>query len=134
MPITHPSQPQARPASVISTAASHSPLIALHRLVLILDEFRKIAPEMPLQQAITLLTVAAHPGETVSEVARLSGNTLSSTSRHIEFFGPRNTAKDLGLEMVVYDYSAVDRRKKVVVMTPKGQRTVNSLIDLINRT
>lgn len=108
-------------------------LVALHRLSLILDEFRKVYPEMPMQMAASLITVAVNPGLTVTEVAKLAGNTLSSTSRHMEVLGPYNEVKKMGLGIIEYSYDAADRRRKVVVLTPAGTRVFKTLVDLINR-
>lgn len=108
-------------------------LVSLHRLALILDEFRKVYPEMPMQMAASLLTVAANPGLTVTDVAKAAGNTLSSTSRHMEVLGPYNETKKMGLGIIEYSYDAADRRRKVVVLTPAGERIFNSLVDLIKR-
>lgn len=108
-------------------------LRALHRLNLILDEFRKVYPGMPVQMAVTLLTVAANPGLTVTEVSKKAGLSMSATSRHMEVLGPWNEIKKTGFGIIDYGYDAEDRRRKVVVLTQAGARAVNSLVDLINR-
>lgn len=100
---------------------------------MILEEFRKINPEMPLQQALTILTIAAEPGMTVSDLAKKAGLTLASVSRHCEALGPANPAKGVGLGIIAYDYSPTDRRAKIVNLTPAGHRAVRSLIHLITK-
>lgn len=108
--------------------------VALGRLVMILDEFRKVNPEMPLQQALTILTIAMEPGLTVSDVAKKAGLTLASVSRHLEALGPHNPSKGVGLGLVAYDYSPTDRRAKVVSLTAAGLRSVRSLIHLVSKS
>lgn len=105
----------------------------LNRFMLILEQFRQIDAEMPLQQVITLITVALNPGVTVSEIARIAGNTLSSASRHVEALGPYRPAKKKGRELLIDDYDAVDRRAKIIHLTPKGVLVIKSLLNFLSR-
>lgn len=104
---------------------------ALNKLVLILEEFRKIDQEMPLQMAITLLTVALEPGSTISDIAKVAGHKLASTSRHVEVLGPWRPAKNKGKGLMVDDYADMDRRRKVINLTPNGFRVIKTLIHLL---
>lgn len=114
--------------------SNHQPdLVALGRLLLILNEFRKAYPEMPIQVAATLVTVAHHPGLGVTELANLSGNTLASCSRHLETLGPYNEVKKTGLGLIEKGYSPKDRRKQIHTLSPSGESLVRSLVDVINR-
>lgn len=114
-------------------AASDLPLTpeqreALGKLVLTLEEFRKVEPDIPVQQVITFLTVALHPGSTVTALASLAGTTLSSASRHVENLGPYRPVKKKGKGLLVDDYDANDRRLKGIKLTPGGVRIVKSLL------
>lgn len=114
--------------------SNHQPdLVALGRLLLILNEFRKAYPEMPVQMAATLVTVAHYPGLSVTELANLSGNTLASCSRHLETLGPYNEVKKVGLGLIEKGYSPSDRRKQIHNLSPAGASLVRSVVDVINR-
>lgn len=117
----------------MTQAPSPTERTALLRLILILEEFRKVNPEMAIQQALTLLTAASEPGLTVTDLAKKAGLGLASTSRHVEVLGPHRPAKNIGLGLLSDDFHDTDRRRKIIRLTPAGQRTVKSLIDLINR-
>jgi DNA-binding MarR family transcriptional regulator len=106
---------------------------ALNRLLVILEEFRKVDQKMPLQQAITLITASLNPGSTVSDLAKLAGNTLASASRHVEALGRYREVKDVGKELLIDDYDAIDRRVKVVNLTSKGVAFIRALMVHLQR-
>lgn len=110
--------------------------VALNRLSLMLNEFRKLDPEIPVQQLSTFLAVAMEPGITVTDAGTKAGVGLGSVSRHIDVLGkPRTTAagRTVGLSLLVATPDPVDRRRKTVALTAKGQRIADTLLDLLKR-
>lgn len=105
--------------------------IALHKLRLIAQEYRKASPEMPTQQQLILLTIAENPGSTLTEIGQRTGMLIAAVSRHIGALGPYRPAKKIGLELITDGYADDDRRKKVVHLTAKGCAVVDSLIHLV---
>jgi DNA-binding MarR family transcriptional regulator len=106
---------------------------ALYRIALILEEFRKVSPTMPVSTALTLVTIAMEEGQSITEVANRSGIPLATVSRHYSQLGPVNPTEPKAWELIEYPNDLMNRRKKTVRLTPSGQRTIRSLLDLINR-
>lgn len=104
--------------------------ITIDRVVRILEEFRKHYPEMPIQTGITLLTAAVNPGITVLELGKKAGIAKSAISRHMETLGPHNPAKDIGLGLLSLDYDLMDRRKKLVNLSPTGMKLIDAVIEI----
>lgn len=104
--------------------------ITLDRVVLILAEFRKHYPEMPIQMGITLLTAALNPGIPVLELGKRAGLARAAISRHLETLGPHNPAKDVGLGLVSLNYDLLDRRKKLVHVSPAGMAVIGAVIEI----
>lgn len=100
-------------------------------MILVLEEFRKESPEMPIQQALTFLRIAEEEGETVTDVAKRAGLVLASVSRHVEVLGQFRPAKDIGLSLIDDQYHPTDRRRKVLTLTDKGRGLVNRVVSHI---
>lgn len=104
---------------------------ALRKLLRLLEEFRKLDPEMPLQQAVTFVEVALRPGISVTELSDRVGQALSSTSRNVAALGEVNRNRQQGHNLVVAKEDPLERRKKIVSLTPKGRRVAETLITLL---
>lgn len=105
---------------------------ALYKLTLIVEEFRKIDPELPMQQALTLLAIAAEPGLTLKDYARQVGVSEAALSRHVQLLGTPGVDPKGKYGMVVAKYDTVDTRRKITLLTDKGHRSVAALIKLTN--
>lgn len=103
--------------------------VTLDRVVLILEEFRKHYPEMPVQMGVTLLTAALNPGLTVLELGKKAGIAKSAVSRHMETLGPHNPVKDVGVGFLSLDYDLRDRRKKLVHVSPAGMSVIDAVLE-----
>ena len=99
-------------------SAEEKALIA--KLMLIMNECRKAEEDITTPQIATLLTIAAHPGESLTQIAALSGVLLGKCSRHVD--------KLRKLELIYDDYDAINRRRKVLTLTEKGERTIETLM------
>lgn len=105
---------------------------AIRSVALILNEFRKVHPEIGTQQCMTLLAIAEEPGLTVTELSRKTGIGLASMSRHIEILGPHRALKGVGWGLVQDDSHPTDRRRKVITLTAQGWRIIRSLEHIIS--
>lgn len=106
----------------------------LYRLDLLIDELRKVNPEMPIQQMKTLVSIAIEQGRTVTDIANGASLGLASTSRHIEALGEPTKKTPKALDLVVADYDVMNRRNKIVTLTPKGATVVKSLLHYMRPT
>src|SRR5262245_35557529 len=85
-------------------------LNSLGRALNILEPFRELRRDMPLQYVYTFLLVARNPGKTVMEYAKMAGVSQSVMSRHLLDIGPRNRNMEQGFGLVEYAPSPMDLR------------------------
>jgi DNA-binding MarR family transcriptional regulator len=95
----------------------------IRQLNYVVDEFRKIGAEMPMQQAASFLTVALREGMTITEIAQLTGQTSASATRNIQTLGKTLRGKP-GLELVVVRPDPTDGRRKSVHLTRTGEALI----------
>jgi len=100
---------------------------AARKLTAIVEEFRKLNPEMQAQQMAIFIAVAGKPNCTITEIAAMIGHPASSVSRNVAALSKYHRKGMLGLDVVVATEDAMDRRHKRVNLTPKGQRVWQSL-------
>jgi DNA-binding MarR family transcriptional regulator len=98
----------------------------LTRAILLVEEFRKIDPEMPMQVALVFLQIAKKPGVNLRELVATTGLGKSSMSRIVALL-----SKEFGKGLVTYREDLADRRNKVIHLTPDGDRTLRSVLHLI---
>jgi len=103
----------------------------LQRLIRAAEEFRRLDPDMPTQTALTLLTIASSPGLTVREVQERLGFAPSSASRNVAALSDRNRHGQPGLGLITYRVNPTDYRCKQLFLTPKGQRFINTVINIL---
>lgn len=94
----------------------------LSKAIVLVEELRKIDPELPMQVAHVLLLIAKHPGICQREIAARANIAKSSASRIIDSL----SAKGRGLVSATED--TIDRRVKVLMLTDQGHRVVRRII------
>lgn len=94
----------------------------------LLSRLREVDPDMPMAQAYCLLLIAADEGLSLKELATRANIGMASASRYVSAFGvpPRSGSKGLGLVTARED--PLERRKKIIKLTPKGKATINNLL------
>lgn len=103
-------------------AANNNRSAAIHRSLLLLEEFRKINPEMPMQVAATFLVIAEHPRISFKEIGVLTGQSASATNRNVALLGGK-----YGVELVRYGRDPQDARNNIAWLTPLGERLATSI-------
>lgn len=96
-----------------------------------LEEFRKIEPDMPLQMAATFLTVANEEGITMKTLGERLGISQSSCSRNIAALSKFHRLNKPGHDLVCATEDPVERRRKIVKLTPKGKRVAEALLEIL---
>ncbi|KRE03562.1 hypothetical protein ASE63_25985 [Bosea sp. Root381] len=96
------------------------PESALTKAIGLVEELRKIDPELPMQVAHVLLVIARYPGLCQREVAARTQIGKSSASRIVEGLSGR------GLISATED--SIDRRVNVLMLTDQGHRVVRRIV------
>ena len=100
---------------------------ALSQTLQVLEVFRDIDPTMQLGAAVGFVHVALEEGISVSEMAHRVGVELSSGSRYQQYFGKVDRARKPGKDLMSDPVDPNERRRKMLRLTPKGQRIVSKL-------
>ena len=103
----------------------------LMRVFQILEEFRKIYPDMQMQTASVFVTIALNEGITMKDLGQRTGLAQSSCSRNVALLSEWLKHNKPGYGLVVAQEDPVERRRKIIHLTPKGQRVAASLDMLV---
>lgn len=104
---------------------------ALSRLRTALGAFQTIDSNMPIQIAVSFLTVALNEGKSLREYGELLDAAQSTMSRHLLDLGPRNRKKEPGFGLIEQRSSDDDMRRNVYTLTAKGRALVQTLNQLL---
>jgi DNA-binding MarR family transcriptional regulator len=95
---------------------------SIQKLVAVLEEFRKLDPEMQVQVMLTFLQASLHEDKSMTELSRILDVSQSSASRNILAFTELNRWKQPGFNLLTYAEDRLgDARRKVVSLTAKGR-------------
>lgn len=97
----------------------------------LLEEFRKLDPEMQMQTAQAFIYVAIHPGTTMKQLGDALGISQASCSRNIAALSKWHRLDRPGHDLVVAQEDPAERRRKIVTLTPKGKRIAKALLDIL---
>lgn len=98
----------------------------------LLRELQKIDPEFPLQYAVCLGVISLSEGLSLTELAQETNLSLSTVSRIVGALSKtRQKGEPYGLVLV--RVSKVEKRRKEIYLTQKGQLFINSISDLIEQ-
>ncbi|MDX0270882.1 MarR family transcriptional regulator [Sinorhizobium meliloti] len=101
------------------------------RLISIIEEFRKLDPEMQAQTITLFLTVVSRPGISMKELVQSTGLASSSVSRNVAALSDTHRKGEAGHNLLRAYEDPEDRRTKRVDVTPKGQRVYATLIAIL---
>lgn len=104
-----------------------SRLATFHRVI---DHFRMMHNEFPPQLMQLLVQIALNPNSTMSRLAERTSMGLPQVSRHVERLGARWNGEK-GHELAFAVENPENRREKLVKLTPKGERFVQTLLELL---
>lgn len=111
-------------------------LTVINKLILTLEEFRKLDAEMPVQTALTFLLVAKYQtkrdGFSVKDVATMLGVSTAAASRNVSKLTEHGVKSVGGHGLVTTAEDPLFRVRKLINLTPKGERVMRSLEELIN--
>lgn len=101
----------------------------LNKLLKVISEVRKLDPEMRVQTLETLLRVAiaGRRGAHMTDIHRGLGMTLAAASRNVSSLSKVNTKGAKAWGLVESHEDPMDRRYKIVALTPKGKQFTDQL-------
>ena len=100
----------------------------IHRLMAVIEIARAEDPVMPIQMLQTLLAVARQPGITMQELGEILGTSQASCSRNVAALGKWHKFGEPGLDLVDAIEDPVERRRKIIFLTPKGRARVQEVL------
>lgn len=100
-------------------------LISFYRAI---EEMRKLDPELPLQTVAVFVAVALKPGITMKDLGPLVGLSQASISRNVAALAKTHRLDKPGLDLLIAREDPVERRRKIVELTPKGRGVLSALL------
>ena len=104
---------------------------ALNKLLLVIEEFRKIDPQLPQQMAAILIYVCGHNGCSVKDIENGLGMSQSSASRNAAALSSTHRPGKNGFELIQEQTDFEDARHKLLFLTPQGKRITETLSHLM---
>lgn len=89
-----------------------------------LKPFRTLRETMPLQYVTAFLLVATDEHQNVTEYAKRAGTSQSLMTRHLADLGTVNRYHEEGFGLIEAYEDVMDRRNKLIRLTPKGRHVV----------
>ena len=102
-------------------------------LMHVLEEFRKLDPDLPIQYALSFLTLAQNEGMSMRELAERLGIAQSSASRNVAALSKWHSFGKPGLDLVQAEEDPRERRRKIISLTPKGHELIATLREMMDR-
>ncbi|HYE53042.1 MAG TPA: winged helix DNA-binding protein [Azospirillaceae bacterium] len=104
----------------------------LNPLVRVLEEFRTLDPDLPIQYALSFLTIAQNEGMSIRDLSERLGIAQSSASRNVAALSKWHSFGKAGHDLIEAVEDPRERRRKIVTLTPKGRALAERLGDLLN--
>jgi DNA-binding MarR family transcriptional regulator len=106
----------------------------LHKMTKVIEEFRKLDPEMQAQQMQTFLMIASQPGElSIKEIAERLGMAQSTASRCVSYWSKMHRLRRQGHDMVVAAEDMMNRSRKLVSLNNRGKKFAADLTEAVER-
>ncbi|PWC54182.1 MarR family transcriptional regulator [Azospirillum sp. TSO22-1] len=97
----------------------------------VLEAFRTLDPDLPIQYALSFMTIAQNEGISIGELAERLGIAQSSASRNVAALSRWHSFGKAGLDLVSAQEDPRERRRKVVALTDKGRAFLDALRGIV---
>jgi len=101
-------------------------------VVHVLEAFRKLDPDLPIQYALSFMTIAQNEGISIGELAERLGIAQSSASRNVAALSRWHSFGKAGLDLVQAQEDPRERRRKIVTLTEKGRAFLDELRAIVS--
>lgn len=103
----------------------------LEKLLAVLEEFRRLDPEMPTQTASSLLFIALQDGIPVTDLGPKLGLSSATASRNVANLTKVNVKREKGPDLVFTEEDDSDRRIRRCHLSPRGLVFLEKLSKII---
>lgn len=100
----------------------------VHRVTKVLSALRALDEQFPIQCAEIIFYIASNPGCTAQDLAHQTGLSISSISRNLMTLGQMRRDKTIGHNLIETVGDPLDRRRRIIFLTPRGSRLVAKLL------
>lgn len=106
---------------------------SLNQIIRLLNEFRKLDSEMPIQQALTLVWVVLKEadGVNIKDISDNLGISQASASRNVNAFMKLNRYRRTGHDLIETHEDPMHRSRKLCSLTQKGTLVKKTLLEII---
>ncbi|MEM7444597.1 MAG: MarR family winged helix-turn-helix transcriptional regulator [Pseudomonadota bacterium] len=111
----------ARPGAGENGADGNDGEVSIDRLMRAMEVFRELDPDMPIQYALSFLTLARNPGLSIRDLSERLGIAQSSASRNVAALSEWHSFRKPGHNLVQAKEDPRERRRKIVSLTRKGK-------------
>jgi DNA-binding MarR family transcriptional regulator len=101
-------------------------------LIRVLEVLRRFDPDMPIQYALSFLTVAQNEGLSIRDLSERLGIAQSSASRNVAALSRWRSFGKPGHDLVQAVEDPQERRRKVVTLTGTGRALAQELRALLS--
>lgn len=101
-------------------------------VVQVLEAFRKLDPDLPIQYALSFMTIAQSDGISIGELAERLAIAQSSASRNVAALSRWHSFGKAGLDLVQAHEDPRERRRKIVTLTEQGRAFLAELRVIVN--
>lgn len=99
----------------------------LFKYLRIVDAFRAVDQDMPIGQIAFFLHASREEGSTLRDVAQMANCKMATASRYLSTLSVKGRKTDDGLNLLYYEENPVDRRQKLIYLTDKGRKLLDTL-------
>lgn len=107
-------------------------LVRLTEIYRLLESFRELRPEMPMQMASVFLVVAMRPGVQQCDLPDIIGVSQSSISRNVTALTSRTRHGSPGLNLIKRSLDPEGGRSPVIHLTAAGKQLTERLLDVVS--
>ncbi len=108
--------------------------LEISMLLKAIEQMRGIDPEIQAQTIAVFLVVAKSPLPIkMQDIGKELGLAQSSVSRNVAYLGDWSRHKEKGHGLIEAYEDPMERRRKLVKLTKKGERFATSLYETINK-
>ena len=103
----------------------------LDPLVRVLEALRTLDPDLPIQYALSFLTIAQNEGLSIRDLSERLGIAQSSASRNVAALSKWHSFGKAGHDLVQAEEDPRERRRKIITLTDRGRGLAAQLSSLI---